>query len=341
MPTAAVVAVIVILVIVAVVLVAFLVTRSRSVAAPSTTAQPPAKSAAPSEGLRERLGKTRRALGGRLNELLRTTDLDSDFWQGLEESLISADMGAATAGRIVQGVRERGPESGNAARAALNQELLALFVGRDRTLHLERRPAVVLVVGVNGAGKTTTIAKLAAILKESGSSVLLGSADTFRAAADTQLRTWADRVGVPVVGGGGATDPASVAYDAFQAAKARDADVLIIDTAGRLQAKTNLMEELSKVARILKREAEEIDEVLLVVDGTAGQNALAQAKAFSEAVGVTGLVLTKLDGSARGGVAVAVEQELDIPVKFIGVGEGIEHLIDFDPDAFVDALVGE
>ena len=161
------------------------------------------------------------------------------------------------------------------------------------------------------------------------------------AAADTQLRTWADRVGVPVVGGGGATDPASVAYDAYQAAAARQADVLLVDTAGRLQAKTNLMEELAKVARILRREAGAIDEVLLVVDGTAGQNALSQAKAFSEAVGVTGLVLTKLDGSPRGGVAVAVEQELGIPVKYIGVGEGIEHLIEFEPPAFVDALVGE
>ncbi len=320
--------------------VAFLLLRNRNqTSLPGLEPRP--KVAVPSEGLRDRLGKTRRALGDRLNGLLGKAAIDSGFWDDLEESLIEADMGVAGASRVVDGVRKRSPGSGHDARVALNDELLALFAGKDRSLHLHSKPAVVLVVGVNGAGKTTTIAKLASILKDSGKSVLLGSADTFRAAADTQLRTWADRVGVPVVGGGGSTDPASVAFDAYQAAKARNADVLIIDTAGRLQAKTNLMNELSKVARILVREAGAIEEVLLVVDGTAGQNALAQAKAFSETVGVTGLVLTKLDGSARGGVAVAVEQDLNIPVKFIGVGEGVEHLMAFDPTKFVDALIGE
>lgn len=291
--------------------------------------------------LRDRLGKTRRALGDRLNGLLGSGEVDAGFWDTLEESLIAADMGVAAAGTVVAGVKRRSPADGAEARAGLIAELRDLLDGKDRSLHSTGAPSVVLIVGVNGAGKTTTIAKLAAILKEDGKNVLLGSADTFRAAADTQLRTWADRVGVPVVGGGGATDPASVAYDAFQAATARESDVLIIDTAGRLQAKTNLMEELAKIARILVREAGNIDEVLLVVDGTAGQNALSQARSFSEAVGVTGLVLTKLDGSARGGVAVAIEQELGIPVKFIGVGEGIDHLITFDPADFVDALIGQ
>jgi len=337
MPTVAIVVIAVVVVAIA----AFLVLRARQSRSsdrlpPKTATLRPAP-----DGLRDRLGKTRRALGDRLNTLLGRTDLDATFWDELEESLIAADMGVAAAAKVVEGVKRRAPATGEDARVGLTEELLDLFAGKDRTLNTPGAPSVVLIVGVNGSGKTTTIAKLASIIKSSGRSVLLGSADTFRAAADTQLRTWADRVGVPVVGGGGATDPASVAYDAYQAAAARKADVLLVDTAGRLQAKTNLMEELAKVARILRREAGEIDEVLLVVDGTAGQNALAQAKAFSEAVGVTGLVLTKLDGSPRGGVAVAVEQELGIPVKYIGVGEGIEHLIEFEPPAFVDALVGK
>ena len=318
----------------------FVVLRRRgdsSRPAPTTPRRVPA--AAPS--LRDRLGKTRRALGDRLNSLLGSGALGTGFWDELEESLIAADMGVQAASEIVAGVKASNPEDGIAARGALIEQLRAVFGVEDRSLGLAGSPAVVLIVGVNGAGKTTTIAKLAAILTNQEKNVLLGSADTFRAAADTQLRTWADRVGVPVVGGGGATDPASVAFDAVQSAKARDSDVLIIDTAGRLQSKTNLMDELSKVARILEREAGAIDEVLLVVDGTAGQNAMSQARSFSAAVGVTGLVLTKLDGSARGGVAVAIEKELGIPVKFIGVGEGIDHLVSFDPDAFVDALIGE
>ncbi len=296
---------------------------------------------ATAEPLRQRLGKTRRAMGDRINSLLRRSDLGDGFWDELEESLIAADMGLAAAARVAAGVKARRPESGADARRVLEEELVALFAGKERSLRLGGSPAVILVVGVNGSGKTTTIAKLAAVLKDAGNSVILGSADTFRAAADAQLRTWADRVGVPVVGGGASSDPASVAFDAYQAARARGADVLIIDTAGRLQAKTNLMNEIAKVARILRREAGDLDEVLLVVDGTSGQNALSQAKAFTDAVGVTGLVITKLDGSARGGVAVAVEGELGIPMKFIGVGEGLEHLVAFDPAAYVDALVGE
>ncbi len=323
-----------------IVVIGFVVMRrseTADLAMPATQKRPPA--APPS--LRDRLGKTRQALGDRLNSLLGGGAIESGFWEELEESLIAADMGVQAASQIVAGVRRRSPADGVEARAALIDELKSAFQAGDRRLGLAGAPAVVLIVGVNGAGKTTTIAKLAAMLTGQGKDVLLGSADTFRAAADTQLRTWADRVGVPVVGGGGATDPASVAYDAVQSAKARGSEVLIIDTAGRLQSKTNLMAELSKVARILEREAGAIDEVLLVVDGTAGQNAMSQARSFSDAVGVTGLVLTKLDGSARGGIAVAIEKELAIPVKFIGIGEGIEHLVSFDPAAFVDALIGE
>jgi fused signal recognition particle receptor len=335
MPAVVIVAIVLVIVLLGVVL----VTRRSGGPTNLPGAAPAAVGAA--DGLRTRLGKTRRALGDRLNSLLRRGDLDSAFWSELEESLIAADMGVAAATRVAAGVKSRRPETGEGARAALCEELLALLADKDRSLDTTGAPALVLVVGVNGSGKTTTIAKLASLLKAEGNSVILGSADTFRAAADTQLRTWAARIDVPVVGGGGSTDPASVAYDAYQAAQARSADVLIIDTAGRLQAKTNLMEELAKVARILRREAGRIDEVLLVVDGTSGQNALSQARAFSEAVGVTGLVITKLDGSARGGVVVAVEEELGIPTKYIGVGEGLEHLITFDPAAYVDALVGE
>lgn len=323
--------------------VGLVVARSRSETDDLSVGRPasgPAQRPSAAPSLRDRLGKTRRALGERLGSVLSGGSIDAAAWDELEESLIAADMGVEAAGRIVSAVRDRKPADGPELRSALVEELRGLFANKDRSLARSGQPAVILVVGVNGAGKTTTIAKLAAILKSQGAEVLLGSADTFRAAADAQLRTWAERVGVPVVGGGGASDPASVAFDAIQSARARGSDVLIIDTAGRLQAKTNLMDELAKVARIVEREAGAIDEVLLVVDGTAGQNALSQAKSFSEAVGVTGLVLTKLDGSARGGVAVAIEQDLGIPVKFIGVGEGVDHLVAFDPDAFVDALVG-
>jgi fused signal recognition particle receptor len=333
MPIAVVIAVAIALLVVGLVVV---MRPSRTAAAPSAPLP-----AATGGSLRRRLGKTRRVLGDRLNTLLRRTSLDESFWADLEESLIAADMGVPAATQVTAGIKGRRPETGQEARRALTAELLVLLGDKDRSLNAGGKPAVILVVGVNGSGKTTTIAKLASILKGDGKSVLLGSADTFRAAADTQLRTWASRIGVPVVGGGGATDPASVAYDAYQSAEARQVDVLIIDTAGRLQAKTNLMDEIAKVARILRREAGDVDEVLLVVDGTSGQNALSQARAFSEAVGVTGLVITKLDGSARGGVVVAVEQELGIPTKYIGVGEGVEHLVIFDPVSYVDALVGE
>jgi fused signal recognition particle receptor len=312
---------------------------------PTPAASPPATGgsvAAPLRppGLRGRLAKTRRAVGDRLNSILDRDRLDADFWTDLEDTLVAADVGIGTATSVVAAVRAQNPKDGDEARAALEQQLVEVLDGRDRTLHIGASPAVLLVVGVNGTGKTTSIAKLASQLRTGGSSVMLGAADTFRAAADEQLRTWADRVGVDIVSGQSGADPASVAFDAFQAARSRDVDVLIIDTAGRLQNKANLMDELSKVARILKREAGELDEVLLVIDGTTGQNAVAQARSFTDAVGVTGIVLTKLDGTARGGVAIAMEEELDIPVKYIGVGEGVDDLMPFDPEQFVDALLG-
>jgi fused signal recognition particle receptor len=294
----------------------------------------------PPVGLRARLDKTRRALGDRLSVLIGRGRLDDEFWAELEDTLVAADVGVSAATDVVAKVRSSGPEDGNEARRVLQGELVDLFAGRDRTLQRENRPAVVLVVGVNGGGKTTSIAKLAARLTSEGAEVILGAADTFRAAADQQLRLWAERVGVELVGGQRGADPASVAFDAYQAGRARGADVVIIDTAGRLQNKANLMDELGKVARVLRRASGDLDEVLLVLDGTTGQNAIAQARSFTEAVGVTGIVITKLDGTAKGGVAVAVERELGIPVKFIGVGEGMDDLVAFDPEAFVDALLG-
>ena len=315
--------------------------RGRSVPPSIPATASPAAPEAPPAGLRARLAKTRDALGGRLAGLFGRGALDEHFWAGLEEVLIAADVGVEGSVAVVERVRGRHPEDADEARRALREELEALLAGRDRDLHLDGSPAVVLVVGVNGTGKTTSIAKLAAQLERGGSSVLLGAADTFRAAADQQLRTWADRVGVEIVGGQAGADPAAVAFDAFQAARARAKDAVIVDTAGRLHSKSNLMDELGKIARVLRREAGDLDEVLLVLDGTTGQNGIAQARTFAAAVGITGVVLTKLDGTARGGVAVAVENDLDVPVKFIGIGEGVEDLIPFVPHDFVDALLGE
>ncbi len=314
--------------------------RRRETMAPRVETPVAPAAPVPTRTLRERLGKTRQALSARLGGLLGGA-IDPEFWSDLEDSLVAADLGVAAATRVVERVRQASPADGAAARLELERQLIALLEGRDRSLTHDSKPSVVLVVGVNGTGKTTSIAKLASHLQGSGMSVVLGAADTFRAAAGAQLRTWGDRVGVRVVGGQEGADPASVAYDAYHAARAGGADAVIIDTAGRLHSKANLMDELAKVARVLRREAGDIDEVLLVIDGTTGQNAIDQARTFTEVVGVTGIVVTKLDGTARGGMAVAVEEELDIPVKFIGVGEGMDDLVPFDPAAFVDALLGE
>ena len=314
--------------------IAGLIVRSRR-----ATPDPAARTAPVARpALTVRLSKTREALGGRLRSLF-SGSLDGLFWEGLEEALVAADVGVATSTEVVDRVRESGPASTDEARQALRRELLHLLERDDRALTLEGRPAVVIIVGVNGTGKTTSIAKLANQMKARGLEPLLGAADTFRAAADQQLRAWAERVGVEVVGGQAGADPASVAFDAYQAARARGRDVVIVDTAGRLHSKANLMDELGKVVRVVAREADRIDEVLLVLDATTGQNGIAQVRQFTEAVGVTGLVLTKLDGTARGGVAIAVERELGPPVKFIGIGEGMDDLIPFEPEAFIDALL--
>jgi fused signal recognition particle receptor len=292
----------------------------------------------PAPALGGGLAPTRAALSARIGSLLGR-GVDEQTWTELEEALVAADVGVTAAMGIVARAAARAPHDAVAAHAALRAELAAAFPDRDRSLRLAGDPAVIVVVGVNGSGKTTTIAKLAARLEDAGRPTLLGAADTFRAAATEQLSAWAGRLGLEVVAGQQGADPAAVAFDAFSAARARRKGAVIVDTAGRLHSKANLMAELGKVLRVLRREAGDVGEVLLVLDGTTGQNGVAQARAFTEAVGVTGAVVTKLDGTARGGVAVAVESELAIPVKFIGVGERVEDLVPFDPEAFVEALL--
>ncbi|MDX1689535.1 MAG: signal recognition particle-docking protein FtsY [Acidimicrobiia bacterium] len=318
---------------------ALLVVRRRRPVATDVVRDTAAK-AAGGDPLDRGLAKTRRSLGDRLGSLLGR-GIDEALWVDLEEALIAADVGVTASMAVVQRVRAREPEDASAARRALREELLAVFGDREREIVLGGTPAVVLVVGVNGSGKTTTIAKLGARLQATGTRVVLGAADTFRAAASEQLQTWAERLDLGIVVGQEGADPASVAFDAYRSATARGAGAVVVDTAGRLHAKQNLMDELGKVGRVLRREAGDLDEVLLVLDGTTGQNGIAQARAFTAAIGVTGVVITKLDGSARGGIAVAVEEELGIPVKFVGVGEGVDDLVPFDPEDFVDALVGE
>ncbi|MEX1207253.1 MAG: signal recognition particle-docking protein FtsY [Acidimicrobiia bacterium] len=280
-----------------------------------------------------------RGFGGRLGGLFGR-GIDDAFWAGVEETLIQADVGVASSMGIVERVRSQGVSTPEEARAALRSELIAAFADRDRSLNLEGSPAVIVVVGVNGSGKTTSIAKLASLLQGEGKSVLLGAADTFRAAAAAQLQQWGSRLGVEVVAGQEGADPASVAFDARSAAAARGIDVVIIDTAGRLHSKRNLMDELGKIVRVLGRDGP-VSEVLLVLDGTSGQNGIVQTKAFVGSVGVTGVILTKLDGTARGGIAVAVERELGVPVKLLGVGEGPGDLLHFQGERFVDALMEE
>ncbi len=288
--------------------------------------------------LGDRLAKSRDSFGRALRSVFGQGAMGGTFWSDLEDALVSADVGVTGAAEIVGAVRASEPGSVEEARTGLRLELLKAFDSESRLLSLQGDPATVVVVGVNGVGKTTTIAKLAARLIEAGHRPLLGAADTFRAAADTQLQLWAERVGVDVVSGQPGADPASVAFDALQAGKARGKDVVIVDTAGRLQNKSNLMDELGKIVRVLGRDGH-IDEALLVIDATTGQNGLSQAKVFSEVVGLTGVVLTKLDGTAKGGVVIAIERELGIPIKYIGVGEGVDDLVRFDPQEFVDALL--
>lgn len=279
------------------------------------------------------------ALSSTLAGVFSSERLSQEVWDDLVDALIAADVGPATAADIVGRVRDRKPETGAEARRDLASELVSILGTRDRSLGLEGSPSVIVVVGVNGSGKTTSIAKIAHGLVGDDMTVVLGAADTFRAAAETQLKEWGDRVGVSVVSGTQNADPASVAHDAYTTGRVDGADVVIIDTAGRLHSQTNLMDELAKVMRVLEKEGARSIEVLLVLDGTTGQNGIAQARAFTEAVGVTGIVLTKLDGTSRGGIVVAVERELEIPVKFIGTGEGMTDLEPFVPEDFVKALL--
>ena len=304
---------------------------------------------APRRRFRERLGRSRAALSRGMSGLLARGADDDEAWEELEEALLSADVGVATATELVERLRTRARAeraTGPALRELLRAELLEAVGSADRSLALDlltehQRPGIVLVVGVNGTGKTTTVGKLALALAEEGKQPVLAAADTFRAAATEQLSIWADRVGAPVVRHQQGADPAAVAFDGLASARARGADVLLVDTAGRLHTKTNLMEELRKLRRVLEREGGQVREVLLVLDATTGQNGLAQARQFTDAVGVTGVVLTKLDGTAKGGIVIAVQRDLGIPVKLVGLGEGAHDLAPFDPDAFVDALLSD
>ncbi|MDQ1643166.1 MAG: fused signal recognition particle receptor [Actinomycetota bacterium] len=295
--------------------------------------------------LRSRLGRSQGSLGQGLLSLLSRDRIDEATWDEIEDVLLGADVGVGPSRELVDRLRTRvkamGSGSPDEVRALLRDELLAL-VGTDvdRSLRTRREggPAVVLVVGVNGTGKTTTVGKLARVLVAEGGTVLLGAADTYRAAAADQLQTWGERVGAPTVRGPEAGDPASVAFDAVRQAIDGGYDTVLLDTAGRLQNKVGLMDELGKVKRVVERHGP-VDEVLLVLDATTGQNGLVQARVFGEVVAVTGIVLTKLDGTAKGGIVVAVQRELGVPVKLVGLGEGPDDLAPFEPTAFVDAII--
>ncbi|GAA2061772.1 MULTISPECIES: signal recognition particle-docking protein FtsY [Streptomyces] len=302
--------------------------------------------------LRARLSRSQSAFGQGLLSLLSRERLDEDTWEEIEDILLTADVGVGPTQELVERLRERvrvlGTRSPEELRALLREELLAV-VGPDldRAVHTEggvsvegeERPAVVLVVGVNGTGKTTTTGKLARVLVADGKSVVLGAADTFRAAAAEQLSTWGERVGARTVRGPEGGDPASVAFDAVREGIAEGADVVLVDTAGRLHTKTGLMDELGKVKRVVEKQGP-VNEVLLVLDATTGQNGLVQARVFAEVVNITGIALTKLDGTAKGGIVIAVQRELGVPVKLVGLGEGADDLAPFEPEAFVDALIG-
>lgn len=299
-----------------------------------------------SKKLRDRLGRSQGSLGQVFRSVFSGESIDESAWQDLEDTLIMSDLGVSAATGVVEKLRAAVKKSGAATAAELHDlaqaEMIRLVDGGfDRTLKIERhenRPAIVLTVGVNGTGKTTTTGKLARLLTAEDKDVLLGAADTFRAAAAEQLITWGERVGVPVVRGPEGGDPASVAFEAVTAGTEAEVDVVLIDTAGRLHTKQGLMDELGKVYRVASK-AGEVDEVLLVIDATTGQNGLAQAKVFSEVVPVTGVVLSKLDGTAKGGIIVAIQDALGVPVKLVGLGEGADDLAPFDPADFVAGLL--
>jgi fused signal recognition particle receptor len=312
-----------------------------------TAAEIPEPTAGRLVRLRARLARSQTALGRGLLAVLARDRLDEEAWEELEDSLITADVGVTSTRQIVDRLRERtrvlGTRSPAELRSLLKEELVAALEPKlDRSLAAtphDGRPAVLLVVGVNGSGKTTTCGKIARVLVADGHTVVLGAADTFRAAAADQLTTWGGRVGAEVVRGKEAGDPAAVAFDAVKRGIETGTDTVLIDTAGRLQNKVGLMDELSKVKRVVERHGP-VDETLLVLDATTGQNGLSQARVFTEVVNVTGVVLTKLDGTAKGGIVIAVQRELGIPVKLVGLGEGPDDLAPFEPEAFVDALLG-
>jgi len=298
--------------------------------------------------LRARLARSNNAIGNALLSLLSSGGLDEQSWEDVEDTLLQADLGVEATDELVSALRTRvkvdGATDPEVVKGWLREELLTLVdPDMDRRVAASRvgdRPAVILVVGVNGTGKTTTVGKLARVLVAEDKDVVLGAADTFRAAAADQLQTWGERVGVPTVRSPReGADPASVAFDAVKSAAEYEADVVIVDTAGRLHNKAGLMDELSKVKRVIEKQSP-IDEVLLVLDATTGQNGMRQAEVFGEAVNITGIVLSKLDGTAKGGIVVNVQRRLGVPVKLVGLGEGPDDLAPFDPAAFVDAIIG-
>ncbi len=327
---------------------------------PAPAAEPEAPVRELPESTESRLTRLRRRLAGSSSTLSRgllalisRDRIDEDTWEDFEDTLLTSDLGVGPATELTEVLRERfrveGVANSEAARRILREELIMLVdPSLDRTLNTERTftgdgrdvPAIVLVVGVNGTGKTTTVGKLARVLVAEDKDVLLGAADTFRAAAADQLETWGGRVGVPTVRGAESADPASVAFEAVKAGIDGEVDVVLIDTAGRLHTKTGLMDELGKVKRVIERQAP-VSEVLLVLDATTGQNGLTQARIFAEVVNVTGIVLTKLDGSAKGGIVIQVQRELGVPVKLVGLGEGADDLSPFDTEIFVDALLDQ
>ena len=294
--------------------------------------------------IKQGLSKTRDALSGTLGSIFTGSEIDDDFYEELEESLILADLGVETSVKAAELLRKKVKENHlkttDEAKAALKEILVEMLDQGNTALNISTTPSVVLVIGVNGVGKTTTIGKIATRFVNEGKNVLLVAADTFRAAAADQLEIWAERSGAGIVRQNEGADPASVVFDGIRAAKARNADIILIDTAGRLHNKQNLMNELGKISRIVERELPDAArEVLLVLDGTTGQNALIQAKQFKEVAGVTAMAITKLDGTAKGGIVIAVADSLQIPVKFVGVGEQADDLMPFEAEPFVEALI--
>jgi len=286
--------------------------------------------------------KTKSTFGTNLLNIFSRTTLDEQAWQEIEDTLIMADVGIKTTQEIVQELKKnptlKGAHSAQEGREILRNQLIESLATGDRSLNTSASPSVLMMVGINGTGKTTTVGKLAHKLVKQGNKCVLGAADTFRAAASQQLQTWGQRSSVPVVIGAENSEPSAVAFNAVQEGLAVGAKVVIIDTAGRLHTKAGLMDELGKVKRVIEKHAT-VTETLLVIDATTGQNGLIQARVFTEAVEVTGIVLTKLDGSAKGGIVIAVQRELKVPVKFVGIGEGIEDLIEFNAEDFVDGLL--